>query len=54
MAVEIDGVHHLDVQTWDDAERQNALSLDGYTVLRFPASMVRNGPPGWRPRYRRR
>jgi very-short-patch-repair endonuclease len=66
VAVEIDGVHHLDVdQMWDDAERQNALSLDGYTVLRFPASMVRNQPPrvaaairealinnGWRPALR--
>ncbi len=66
VAVEIDGVHHLDVnQMWDDAERQNALSLDGYAVLRFPASMVRNEPEsvaaairealinnGWRPASR--
>jgi very-short-patch-repair endonuclease len=66
VAMEIDGVHHLDVdQMWDDAERQNALSLDGYTVLRFPASMVRNEPArvaaairealinnGWRPSLR--
>jgi very-short-patch-repair endonuclease len=45
VVMEIDGVHHLDVdQMWDDAERQNALTLDGYTVLRFPASMVRNEP----------
>ena len=63
VAVEIDGVHHLDVgQMWDDAVRQNALELAGYLVLRYPAHVVRRYPKrvaaeirealtraGWRP-----
>jgi hypothetical protein len=45
VAVEIDGVHHLDAgQMWDDAERQNSLQLDGYVVLRYPAHVVRDHP----------
>lgn len=63
VAVEVDGVHHLDVgQMWDDAVRQNSLVLDGYVVLRYPAYVVRTFPDrvaaeireallraGWRP-----
>jgi uncharacterized protein DUF559 len=63
VAVEIDGVQHQDVSvSWDDAERQNSLTLDGYTVLRYPSSYVREHPErvaadireallkaGWRP-----
>jgi very-short-patch-repair endonuclease len=45
VAVEIDGAHHLDVaQMWDDAVKANALQLDGYTVLRYPAFVVRTSP----------
>jgi len=45
VAVEIDGAHHLDVaRMWDDAVRGNALELDGYTVLRYPAYAVRREP----------
>jgi hypothetical protein len=45
VAVEIDGVHHLEAgQSWDDAQRQNALVLDGYVVLRCPARVVREFP----------
>jgi very-short-patch-repair endonuclease len=42
VVVEIDGVHHLDVaQAWDDAIRANALELDGFLVLRYPAHVLR-------------
>jgi very-short-patch-repair endonuclease len=42
VAVEIDGSHHLDVrQMWDDAVKANALELAGYTVLRYPAYVIR-------------
>jgi hypothetical protein len=42
VAVEIDGVHHLDVgQWWDDAIKANSLQLDGYIVLRYPAFALR-------------
>lgn len=45
VVVEIDGAGHLDVlQYWDDMDRDNQLKLDGYTVLRFPAFMVRHSP----------
>jgi very-short-patch-repair endonuclease len=38
VAIEIDGAHHLDVaRIWDDAQRNNSLVLDGFTVLRYPA-----------------
>ena len=60
------GAHHLDVaQLWDDAERSNALELDGYLALRYPAFAVRARQPriaaqirealiaaGWRPATR--
>jgi very-short-patch-repair endonuclease len=63
IAVEIDGVQHLDVGVaWDDARRQNDLELAGYLVLRYPAWVVRSHPErviddlrralinaGWRP-----
>jgi very-short-patch-repair endonuclease len=63
VAVEIDGVHHLEAgQSWDDAKRRNSLVLDGYVVLRYPAHVVREFPDrvaaeirqallraGWRP-----
>jgi very-short-patch-repair endonuclease len=43
LAVEIDGAHHLEVaQMWEDAVKANALELDGYVVLRFPAFAVRS------------
>jgi hypothetical protein len=42
VAIEVDGAHHLNVaRMWDDAERSNALELDGYTVLRYPAFALR-------------
>lgn len=45
IAVEIDGVQHADpLQRWDDMERDNGLSLDGYRTLRFPAWLVRQDP----------
>ena len=45
VAIEIDGAHHLDVgRMWDDADRQNALEVDGYTVLRFPALSCATAP----------
>jgi very-short-patch-repair endonuclease len=45
VAVEVDGAHHLDVaQMWDDTQRGNALELDGYTLLRYPAHVVRSEP----------
>jgi hypothetical protein len=45
VAVEIDGAHHLDVQQmWDDAIKSNALQLDGYVVLRYPAFALRDRP----------
>ncbi len=45
VAVEIDGAHHLEVaQMWDDAVRANALELDGYVLLRYPAHALRTQP----------
>jgi hypothetical protein len=42
VAIEVDGAHHVSVgQMWDDAERSNALEIDGYLVLRYPAWVVR-------------
>lgn len=63
VAVEIDGVHHNESrQRWDDAERDNALILATYQVLRYPSHVVREKPrhvaaqlrtaltaAGWRP-----
>jgi hypothetical protein len=68
VAVEVDGAHHDDVrQRWDDMERENAIVLAGYRVLRFPSHVVRNHPDevaatltaalereGWRPEIARR
>jgi very-short-patch-repair endonuclease len=46
VAVEIDGVHHLNVaQMWDDAVKANALELNGYVVLRYPAFALRSRGP---------
>ena len=45
VVVEVDGAHHLEVgRAWDDALRANALELDGYTVLRYPAFTLRTEP----------
>jgi hypothetical protein len=43
--VEIDGIHHMDaIQWWDDMDRENAMKLNGYLVLRFTAFVVRYRP----------
>lgn len=43
--VEIDGIHHMDAsQWWDDMDRDNAMKLDGFLVLRFTAFVVRHRP----------
>jgi hypothetical protein len=40
--VEIDGAGHADVmQYWDDMDRDNGFTLQGYTTLRYAAFMVR-------------
>lgn len=45
LVVEIDGAGHMDVgQYRDDMNRDRELALAGYTVLRFPAFMVRHRP----------
>lgn len=45
VAIEVDGAQHWLVrQTWDDLSRQNDLELAGYTVLRYPAFVVRDHP----------
>ena len=46
LAVEIDGAQHTEdpLQRWSDMERDIALGLDGYQVLRFPAWLVRTNP----------
>jgi very-short-patch-repair endonuclease len=45
VAVEIDGAQHITpLEQWDDMERDNDLSGDGYQVLRFPAWLVRRNP----------
>jgi very-short-patch-repair endonuclease len=45
VAIEVDGAQHgLVQQTWDDSSRQNELELAGYTVLRYPAFVVRDYP----------
>jgi very-short-patch-repair endonuclease len=63
VAVEVDGAHHDDVgQRWDDYERDNALILATYTILRYPTYVIREQPErvareirmallraGWRP-----
>jgi hypothetical protein len=43
--VEIDGAQHIEpLNQWDDMERDNDFSIDGYRVLRFPAWLVRRDP----------
>ncbi|MBX6748303.1 MAG: DUF559 domain-containing protein [Micromonosporaceae bacterium] len=63
VAVEIDGAHHDEVgQRWDDCDRDNALVLATYTILRYPTHVIREQPErvaeeirmallqaGWRP-----
>ena len=45
VAVEIDGAHHGEVpQRWDDDERDNALILATYRILRYPTHVVREQP----------
>ena len=45
VVVEIDGAQHLEpLQYWDDMDRDDELQFDGYTVLRFPAWLVRQDP----------
>ena len=45
LIVEIDGIHHMEpLQYWDDMNRDNDLTIDGYRVLRFPAWVVRRHP----------
>lgn len=43
--VEIDGAQHIrPLDQWDDMERGNDFTIDGYRVLRFPAWCVRQNP----------
>jgi very-short-patch-repair endonuclease len=45
LVIEVDGAAHADVlQYWDDMSRDNELKLAGYTVLRFPAFVIRYSP----------
>jgi very-short-patch-repair endonuclease len=45
VVIEIDGAAHADVlEYWDDMNRDNGLRLDGYTVFRFPAFIIRHSP----------
>lgn len=45
VAVEIDGAQHLEpLEQWDDMDRGNDLTIDGYRLLRFPAWRVRKDP----------
>jgi len=46
IVAEIDGAQHTEdpLQRWDDMERDNDLSIDGYRTLRFPAWLVRQHP----------
>lgn len=45
IAVEIDGSHHMDAaEWWEDMDRENAIKLGGYLVLRFTAFVVRYRP----------
>ena len=45
LAIEIDGAGHLDIlEYWDNMARDNDLKIAGYTVLRFPAYIVRYYP----------
>jgi len=43
--VEIDGGQHREaLRYWDDMDRANDLTIDGYQVLRFPGWLVRREP----------
>lgn len=45
ISVEIDGIHHLDPRSViDDSLKQNALTLEGLTVLRVPVAALRTDP----------
>ena len=45
VAVEVDGLWHMDaVAWWDDMRRGNDLTISGLRVLRFPAFVVRDEP----------
>jgi hypothetical protein len=43
--VEIDGAQHMEVlEYWDDMDRDNDFTIEGYRLLRFPAWAVRLHP----------
>jgi very-short-patch-repair endonuclease len=45
LVVEIDGRWHMEIRAWwEDMQRDNELTVDGYGVLRFPAFVVRDTP----------
>ena len=45
LAVEIDGLWHMEAAAWwDDMRRDNDLTISGYRVLRFPSFAVRDQP----------
>jgi very-short-patch-repair endonuclease len=45
LIVEVDGRWHTDVATWwEDMQRDNEFTIDGYRVLRFPAHAIRSDP----------
>ncbi len=45
--VEVDGaLHMLPLRYWDDLHRQNALTLSGARLLRFPSVAIRLDPQG--------
>jgi very-short-patch-repair endonuclease len=45
LVVEVDGRWHMDARAWwEDLQRDNELTIDGYRVLRFPAFVVRDSP----------
>ena len=45
VAIEVDGAHHIAVDTWRaDQLRQNDIVLGGTTVLRYPSVVVRDEP----------
>jgi very-short-patch-repair endonuclease len=45
LVAEIDGRWHVDVRAWwADMQRDNALTVDGYRVLRFPQFAAEPAP----------
>ena len=45
LIVEVDGRWHTDVTTWwEDMQRDNEFTINGYRVLRFPAHAIRSDP----------